>query len=95
MNIKLFLECNNSDGLTGFDYSHDGWWYASGMLPVDGARTSLECANACMQGCFAIDTDATASIAKTCFHYTNKEELTDDNKRPSFAGEHFKAYIKC
>ena len=85
--MKLFLECKNSDGLTGFNYSHAGWWKEYEFF---GETTSLECAKACMQGCVAIDTDATA-----CFHYKNKEDITDANKVPNPDGLHYKAYIKC
>ena len=92
MNKKLVLECKNSDGLTGFNYSHAGYWKAYVYF---GQTTSLECANACMQGCVAIEVFATASMAQKCYHYKNKEDITDANKVPDNDGIHSKAYIKC
>ena len=84
LNIKLVLECKNSDGLTGFNFSHDGYWNACVFF---GETTPLECAKACTQGCVAIDTGH-----HLCYHYKNKEDITDANK-VIFYG--FKAYIKC
>ena len=76
----------------GFYYSHYGYWK---NFEFYGETTSLECANACKQGCFAIDTDATTSIVNDCFHYYSKEDLVEADKILNGNGEHFKAYIKC
>ena len=75
----------NSNGLTGFNYSHAGWWKA----PNDwfGEATPSECANACMEGCVAIDVGA-----GDCYHYKNKEDINDANK---VLYDGWKAYIKC
>ena len=93
MNRKPVLECKNSDGLTGFNYSHVGWWNADNMW--FGKVTPLECANACMQGCVAINTyDNSVNIKQLCYHYTNKEDTTDANKM--LVDEYpWLAYIKC
>ena len=89
LNLKLVLECKNSDGLTGFNFSHDGYWNACEFF---GETTPLECAKACTQGCVAIDTGPTGRYDPLCYHYKNKEDITDANK-VIFYG--FKAYIKC
>ena len=85
--MKLVLECKDSDGLTGFNYSHDGYWKTGYHFFEE--TTPLECANACMEECVAIDSRVGGGA---CFHYKNKEDITDANK---VLHDGIRAYIKC
>ena len=89
----------NSNGLTGFNYSHAGYWrgWVGNCTPCFiGQKTSLECGNDCIKdkGCFAIDmlANATASIAERCFHYNNNTDLVSANE---IKDDRYNAYIKC
>ena len=87
--IKLILECQDSDGLTGFYYSHDGYWTEGSTFK--GSKTKMECVNTCTQNCVAINTYATSSNGD-CYHYSNRTVLISANER-QWDGS--KAYIKC
>ena len=91
-NIKLFIACPNSDGLTGFYYSHHGFW-ASGYT-WKGWKTKAECARTCTQSCIAINTYAItwSRYKASCFHYRNRADTVPLKKRIS---SWTKAYIRC
>ena len=90
------IECENSDGLIGFKYSHDGFWL--GIDIVEGSKTLVACARACRENpnCVAF---SLASIWRRgsmpiteCHHYTNMSEITDASK---MEWKESRAYIKC
>ena len=85
---KLFIVCSDSNGLTGFNYSHDGYWTG---YTDKGTKTAKECASSCTQDCFGIDTAAGTSTGR-CYHYSNTASLTTANQVSSSS---YKAYIKC
>ena len=93
----LFVACENSDGLMGFYYSHNGYW--NGVFTKEGTKTKMECANTCMSkgSCVAISTYATdyGSNYKSngqCLHYSNRADLVSSNE---FIYRLANAYIKC
>ena len=96
--IKLFIGCKDSDGLMGFDYSHDGWW--GGSRTNEGIITKMKCANTCNQECVAFVSfarsyldDVISGYNETnglCQHYTNLVNIASAMK-----GSTAKAYIKC
>ena len=85
LNLMFLLVCMNSDELTGFDLSHNGYWFHG--KTYQGTKTVMECALSCLQDCVAID--ATPS---KCSHYKNKTDLVNANVRYDSG---LKAYIKC
>ena len=89
--IPFVASSENSDGLTGFYYSHDGWW--NGGSTNEGYMTKVECANTCMgrASCVAINTYATSSTGD-CWHYSNRSDLVSRNEMINLST---KAYIKC
>ena len=92
LNTILCVACENSDGLMGFHYSHDGFWnYDSNTF--EGVISKMECANTCMSkgSCVAITTDATASNGN-CLHYSNRADLFSSNEVIDVLA---KSYIKC
>ena len=91
-NIKLFIACQNSHGLAGFYYSHNGFW-ADGYT-WKGWKTKVECANECTKDCVAINTYAgyTVWARASCFHYSNRADTVIAKKR---INSWSKAYIKC
>ena len=89
----MFIECSNSDGLTGFDYSHDGYWSIGHEL--QGSKTKVECADTCIHDCFGIhtyDITSTNSLHKTCYHYKDRANLVKPNM---IFDSNAKAYVKC
>ena len=91
--MKLLIGCANSDGLMGFDYSHDGYWNPNDdQLDIwKGSKTLLECANECLQDL----QDCVAIFFKNhdeCYHYSN---ISAHETRPDPGGVDPKAYIKC
>ena len=89
----LFLACENSDGLMGFYYSHQGKW--KGVSTFEGYTTDrMECANTCMLkgNCVGIHTRETLKTIH-CYHYSNRADLVNSNEE--MENEHQKAYIKC
>ena len=88
INVKLFIECANSDGLTGFYYSHDGYW--SRGYEYQGSKTKVECADTCIHDCVGFNMVLYRSIG-LCYHYKNRDDLVSANMRVSRA----KAYVKC
>lgn len=92
LNTILFVaSCENSDGLTGFYYSHDGFW--NGGATKEGYMTKVECARTCMgrASCVAINTYA-YSFKGNCYHYSNRDDLVSSNEVIELST---KAYIKC
>ena len=89
LNLKLFIECANSDGLMGFYYSHDGFW-AKGYT-YQGSKTKVECANTCMHDCVGINTYATTSTGN-CYHYSKRDKLVSADIKINSGT---KAYVKC
>ena len=91
LNTILFVACENSDGLMGFYYSHDGYWYGDGTEVGD--KTKMQCANTCMGkgSCVAITTFANATSVDICLHYSNRADLVSSNEGNAYG----KAYIKC
>ena len=90
INTILFVACENSDGLMGFYYSHDGYW--NGVYTSEGDKTKMDCANTCMGSCVAIHTTAkTSSGYGYCHHYSNRADLASSNEAKGSA----KAYVKC
>ena len=92
LNTILFVACENSDGLMGFYYSHDGYWNIG--YTNEGDKTKMECANTCMGmgSCVAINTYAIAASTGRCYHYSNRSHLISSNERTRVTS---KAYIKC
>ena len=87
--VKLFIECANSDGLTGFYYSHDGYWSIG--YESQGSKTKVECADTCIHDCFGINTYATTSTG-ACYHYKDRDNLVTANMK---FRSYTKAYVKC
>ena len=92
LNTILFVACENSDGLMGFYYSHDGYWY--GDFTNEGSQTAMECAKTCMGkgSCVAINTYGGAAYTGNCNHYSNRADLISSNEDTYDIS---KAYIKC
>merc|ERR1711874_150417 len=67
--------CPNSDGLTGFYYTHDGYWTKDHTF--EGTKTKMECVNSCTQNCVAINTYDDGD----CYHYRNRASLINANER--------------
>ena len=88
LNLMFSLVCMNSDELTGFDLSHNGYW--SHGRTSKGSKNVKECALSCLQDCVAFETSATS--AHSCFHYQNRNDTINANARYDSA---IKAYIKC
>ena len=88
----MFSGCDDSDGLTGFHYSHDGYWNSLAST-YEGIISKMECANTCMSkgSCVAISTYATASNGH-CLHYSNRADLVSSNELIDVLA---KSYIKC
>ena len=82
------LGCRNSDGLSQFTWSHDGYWQTSKAIGIGKTGTSFECAEACLK-----DDDCVAmnyySVSQYCFHYT---DVNSADIRQQSDG---KAYIRC
>ena len=91
MFVLLSLGCMNSNGVTGFDYSHNGYW--STGYSHKGYNTKAECAALCLgeTSCVAINTYGLSS-AGSCYTYNNVASLIDTNKRTYSRTE---AYVKC
>ena len=85
----LFVGCENSDGLMGFYYSHDGYWNDGKIY--QGSKTKIECANTCLDGCIAISSSDKPDSAP-CYHYSNRSDLVSRNEDITYLS---KAYIKC
>ena len=96
LNTILFVACENSDGLMGFYYSHDGGWNGRNEY-YEGYITKMECANTCMgrEGCVGISTHATTSNGQ-CWYYIDRADLVSSNEDTD-TGQlgTAKAYIKC
>ena len=90
LNTILFVACENSDGLMGFYYSHDGEWNDKTYV---GYKTKMQCANTCMErkSCVAI-TWFFRPYAGGCFHFSNRADLVSSNEVINLSA---KAYIKC
>ena len=80
------MECTNSDGLTGFYYSHDGYWDPG--FEFQGSISKLECANTCMHDCFGLAFMSTGA----CYHYSYRADLVVANVK---LDPRLKAYVKC
>ena len=87
--MQLIIVCEDSDGLTGFYFSHVGQW--TGPRKNMGSKTKTECANTCNLGCVAIHTLATNSTG-SCYHYNIRGNLVSANEE---IHPEAKAYIKC
>ena len=79
-NTILFVACENSDGLMGFHYSHDGIW-DGGYTPIHPYMHKMDCANTCMAkgSCVAIAM-VRADAYGTCYHYSNIADLDSSNE---------------
>ena len=91
----LFVACENSDGLMGFYYSHNGYW--NGVFTYEGTKTKMECANTCMGrgSCVAIHTYCYGQPdcpVPDCYHYNNRADLVSSNEKIDVLA---KAYIRC
>ena len=89
-NTILFVACENSDGLMGFHYSHDGFWNGGNIL--QGTTTKIECANTCMGKGSCVAIFMYGAINTDCYHYINKADLVSTNEVIDVLA---KAYIKC
>ena len=91
---QIFIGCENSDGLRGFQYSHDGWWENFGDVLPSFTNTIMECANTCLQDCAAIVWGKTKHInwPGQCYHYSRVDIVSANEK---FSQEGLKAYVKC
>ena len=89
LNLILLLVGMNSDELTGFDLSHNGYW--SQGRTYQGSKVAMECALSCLQDCVAFETTS-STLARNCFHYKNEKDVINANVRYDSA---LKAYIKC
>ena len=89
VNVKLFIECANSDGLTGFYYSHDGYW--SKGYEYQGYKTKVECAETCINDCVGFHSSAANTSTGICYHYKDRVNLVSANMGASAA----KAYVRC
>ena len=87
----LFVACENSDGLMGFYYSHNGYW--NDGFTYMGTKTRKECANTCMWrgSCVAIHTWYPYN-GTDCYHYNNRADLVSSNEKIDVLA---KAYIRC
>ena len=90
----LVLACPNSDGLSNFMWSHNGYWGLGGTL-VGKNYTVAECAEACIahDKCIAFSYNSQQGKMKNhCYHYYDKNYLNDENMNTR---AHIKAYIRC
>ena len=83
----FILACQNSDGLTQFTWSHEGYWQ-SDMAGHAKKDTIFECAETCLEDdeCVAI---SYYPGSQEC-HYWNDIDGSNTIKRSEF-----KAYIRC
>ena len=97
-NTILFVACENSDGLMGFHYSHDGFWDGENGpflgTPIHSHIKKMECANRCMAkgSCVAIAMGWGDVYGTVCYHYSNIAHLVSSNEVIDNEG---KAYVKC
>ena len=93
----IFVACPNSDGLSKFAWSHDGFWTPGGTL--NGFKKSAsKCAEACVKdnACVAINYHHSGTSPKACNHYYDRTSLNDRNqKNNEFTKPYMKSYIKC
>jgi len=75
--------CPNSDGLTGFYHTHDGYWTKDHTL--QGSKTKMECANTCTQNCVAFNTYATEEQEQE--GEEEEEDDDDDDEEGAKEGE--------
>ena len=94
--MKLFIACEDSDRLTGFYYSHNGFWNVA--RTSKGSKTRIECKNTCTEDCVAFHTYAnnwyytSADHTGNCYHYSDRSDLISATEVISSMA---KAYIKC
>ena len=92
----MFSECYNSDGLTGYSFSHEGFWMVmdSGFWIPDGyvlkqhADNAYECADACDKEAECIAFDYRYGDNKQCVGYKSLAFKT-------FRRGISRAYVKC
>ena len=99
INFCTFISaCRNSDGLSQFNWSHDGYWHEAGASFMGKKDTVSECAEACIQDdkCVAFNHHWNGARRKDCVHYQNIDKIIDDNKIVSeFSVSVSRAYIRC
>jgi len=78
-------DCNHSNGIQGYNFSHDGYWDGSIQIPMGSSQSAQACADMCSldAACVAIDTDG-----RSCYHYI-------DSYGSEIASTSYKAYISC
>ena len=96
-NIMIFVVCPNSDGLSKFAWSHNGFWKPGGSL-MGHKNTALKCAEPCLEDpkCVAINYHHSGDSPQACYHYHDRTTLKYPNQMETkFTKSHMKAYIKC
>ena len=91
----IILACPNSDGLTQFQWNHDGFWVGSKWAGTKD--TKLRCAEDCIADstCVAINYYYWGSKKGQCYHYRDRANLKKKNERIPIAGQLSKAYVLC
>ena len=93
----MILACPNSDGLSQFMWSHDGFWFKGGAL-VGKKDTDSKCAEDCIEDdkCVAINYYHSGIKKEECYIYYGRANL---NKGNQIANSHTKtrtkAYVRC
>ena len=81
----LLPECNNTDGVFGFYFSHNGKWFDGKFM---GWITKDDCEVSCGNDCIAFSGSANRQIHRwpthgkeECYHYYDKNQLVNGNKQ--------------
>ena len=96
INVCFLIACLNSDGLSNFEFSHDGFWH--GQMPdmsrVGKRNRVSKCAEDCNKDktCVAINYYHSGNLEKECYHYHKSSLIKISNKKEKMGS---KAYIRC
>ena len=88
----LLPECNNTDGVFGFYFSHNGkWLYGKfkGWITKDDCEVS--CGNDCIA--FSGSDNMVNPYKEECYHYYDKNQLVNGNKQ--YNVKRRKSYVRC
>ena len=83
----IFLDCYHSDSLTGYSFSHEGWW-SDGFVLKQHVDNASECANLCNTNDDCIAFNYRYGDDKQCVGY---KSLVSKTMRPGIS----RAYVKC
>ena len=94
----MLPECNNTDGVSGFYFSHNGKWLYG---KFKGWITKDDCEVSCGNDCIAFAGAANylyqyywpSTGKEECYHYYDKNQLVNGNKQ--YHVKHTKSYVRC